>query len=423
MQQFNLEQINKILNHAHTTVPFYMNDKWKPVSSYKEFRQIPLLEKSTVQNNPDAFKSNDHFHSAKMKDLIIHCTSGSTGKYLKVYWNIFETMRALSPLWMARKKNYNINPEDKYCYFYTTEFRGNRIQKEKEKKGWNERILGFCKSNLDNEKIKDIIKQLNEFQPKWLLLQPCMAELLLDSIDRHGIKMTDSIQYIEFTGEFLNSDLITRVIDIFKCSVSNQYGSNETSTIAYSCEYGHLHIFSANNFVEVLSNGEPVNEDKVGDIYLTSLKNTAMPFIRYKIGDRGKLIISQKCLCGNKTSYVELTAARESDYILSENGEKINPYIFLRPVQMINEKAGRIIKQSQIIQNNINDFTVKLAINKSYWGWRETLKNEFQNNISQDSLSSALWDFKFYENLFPDAKSGKLKYFINKLNSLEVLNE
>ena len=55
-----------------------------------------------------------------------------------------------------------------------------------------------------------------------------------------------------------------------------------------------MHIMESNVMVEVLKDGKGVDDDIEGEVYITTRTNSAMPLIRYKIGDTGK-ICTGKC--------------------------------------------------------------------------------------------------------------------------------
>jgi phenylacetate-CoA ligase len=57
--------------------------------------------------------------------------------------------------------------------------------------------------------------------------------------------------------------------------------------------------------LEIMRNGQMVNDGEVGEIVVTDFTNTAMPLIRYKIGDVGRFVTGQ-CRCGRTTRRIEV---------------------------------------------------------------------------------------------------------------------
>lgn len=337
-------------------------------------------------------------------------TSGSTGKYLNIYWDKADCTRSLLPLWIYRKKYYGISADDKMCYFYTARSVGDIEQRTFLYKNQ----LGFAKTNLNIEELARIYEDMKAFQPKWLNIQPSIAALLCQSIRKHQLLGLDSIEYVEFTGEMISDSVRHEVESIFNCKTANQYGSNETNSIAYECPYGNLHILQSNVYVEILDeHDKAVNTGEEGNICVTSLTNKAMPFIRYKIGDRGLKKLGEKCPCGNCSDILDITAGRKNDYAIDENGEKVNSYVFVRAIDNINMMLEGVIKQFQIMQLDIDSFLVKLAVDEEVY--EEQIEELFYENLLQSSLSNAEFEFEYYEELFADDETGKLRYFVNRM--------
>lgn len=65
-----------------------------------------------------------------------------------------------------------------------------------------------------------------------------------------------------------------------------------------------------------------------------------MPFIRYRIGDRGILDRNTRCNCGNISSVLRLKSGRISDYAVLKDGSKINSYVFVRAIDMARLKEN-----------------------------------------------------------------------------------
>lgn len=66
----------------------------------------------------------------------------------------------------------------------------------------------------------------------------------------------------------------------FNCKVASQYGCYEVNSIAYECPFHKLHVMTENVYVEIVEDNQ---------ICITSKHNRVMPFVRYKVGDRGRL--------------------------------------------------------------------------------------------------------------------------------------
>lgn len=412
-------KLKEILKNAQKEVPYYMKslkDLNFDESLHKVWDKVPLLEKEIVLENPQLFLNKTYQYFPKNQWLDIKRTSGSTGKYLKVYWDKYDDIKSLTNLWIIRKKQYGIMPDDKYCFFYSTEYRGNRFVEPKletiDREG---RFLGFSKWNWDEERLKYIYDSMKKFSPKYILSQPSVMLLLADYILEHHLQPIEQLQYIELTGEMLQDEVRGKIKAAFGTQIANQYGCNEINSIAMEYPDGKLHCMSDNVYIEIIKDGVVVPFGVEGEIYVTSLRNGAMPFIRYAVGDRGKLILDDttQSLC------LELSNGRDNDFVLLKNGNKLSSYVFLYAIEKMNEKLGNIIKQIQVTQTKLEEFYVKVAVKKGYRNWTDMLEQEFINCMKEDALAKVHWRFEFVSNIFPDNQTGKLAYFRREIGGID----
>ena len=124
---------------------------------------------------------------------------------------------------------------------------------------------------------------------------------MLETFSKFMIKNHLSFKYpptcVITTSEVLTDYHRELIGNVFQCRVYNEYGCGETGTIAHECEFGSMHINAENVIVEIVRDGEVVNDGEVGDIVVTDLNNFAMPLIRYNLKDIG-YIDSEPCPCG-----------------------------------------------------------------------------------------------------------------------------
>lgn len=390
--------------HAYKTVPYYCDRKILHEDSFN-WENIPIVDKNDLIMKNNAFMSNDYLGYFVRNELIYSQTSGSTGKCVDIYWYPADCNRSLLPLWMRRKKYYGINPHDKFCYFFTGRELGN-IDIDIE---YLDTSMGICKSDLNDEKMIEIIGRIRAFEPRWMILQPSIAVLLCQVINKYDLGTIPTLKYVESTGEMLFPDVRKYIEKSLEVTVANQYGCIELNSIALECPCGELHCFEENVIVEVIdSKGNLLPPGKEGELCITTLTNYAMPLIRYRVGDLGR-IEPNNCKCGCKGAILKLMNGRNNDWIIDREGRKINAYVFARCVQNVNQIIENAILQFQIIQINIDLFNVNLVIDESCDA--DEICNLFLDNLYEKSLEDAKFEFFLFSNLFPDDVSGKLKWF------------
>lgn len=402
------EKIMEYIRKTYNEVPMYYNMNIK-AEEIKEWDDIPIIEKNTVVKNGDSALAVSAIPLLMRGNLISSRTSGSTGKYMEIYWKEDDYKRSMLPLWYYRRRYYGIKPDDRLCFFYTL----HNVGKSEDLYFYEKNSLGFLKANLDMEYLAEIYKRMEEYKPVWLLLQPSMAVLLCECMDRYGLDSLESVRYIEFSGEILTDNVRNMTKEHFKCRIANQYGANEFNSIAYECPYGHMHILESNVYVE-----EAGSNDE-SELILTTLTNTAMPLIRYRIGDRGIINKEHKCQCGNKSPVLELNSGRANDFIICENNEKKSPYALVRAIEAVGYMLEGVIKQFQIEQTDIGAFIVRLVVDTDDDMFDEKyIEEAFRRNVIDRELEKSEYSFEYYDELFPDEGTGKYRYF---KNCMEVL--
>lgn len=376
------------------------------------WEDIPIVNKTMIQTYNRNILSEDYLVKQYKNELISISTSGTTGTCLDVKWNVEDANRSLSSLWLSRYSNIKIKPHDKYCYFFSSRFADWKIERFSR---INEYSLGIYSGNLTMEDFPEIYNTIVKFSPKWMILQPSMAALLCEAISKFSLPLLPELKYVELTGEIVMPELKKKIEEMFSCEVRIQYGSNEVFSIAYECEKGKLHCFESNVYVEVLDEKTMKNtEDGVeGDIYVTSLNNYAMPFIRYQLGDVGKIYHNYRCKCGKKGTIIYLSSTRKNDMISLKNGQKLSAYIFHRVVSSINEKLEHVICQYQVIQKQVNNFEVKFVLDK-HTDFKEVIQM-FLLELQEPLLEGATFRFYSKSYLEQQKETGKVRCFKNEV--------
>lgn len=397
-----------LVGEACREVDFFQN-KISEIGGGIPFCDRPLLEKDEIVADPLKLMAPRYLPLLYSGELVRNDTSGSTGKYIEVYWRKQDYMRSMFPLWFYRKYFYGIHTFDRMCRFYTV----SQVGFSEEMYRYTKTGLEFSKNDLSEKRLLEIWHQMKEYQPAWLLLQPCIAELLCFVKQKYRLPELASLRYIEMTGEELTDELRTRIQECFHCPVADQYGANEVNSIAYECPEGNLHCMEDNVYVEILNDkGNPLPEGEAGNIYVTTCHNYAMPFIRYGIGDIGSLE-QNTCSCGHKGRILKLLSGRKNDWIRMEDGKKVNPYVFVRAVDAVNAVYDRCIFQFQVVQTAFMNFQVLLAVDEEEE--QVSIRQCFVDNIGHTALKGAEYEFYFYEKLFPEI-NGKRKFFKCKIN-------
>lgn len=396
----DMDDVLDVAQYAYLRVPLYMELAEKYHLACGNFRSLPIVSKDYYIKAGVPYLSCDYVQSFLQGYLLRGRTSGSTGKYTDFYWEPGEERNSLFELWFYRKKYYDISPKDKMVYFFpiVQENSGQEVIE-------TESILGLSKAFLYNHRLIQAYHLIQEFQPKWMILQPSVAWLLCDFIKKEKLEIIESVEYIEFTGEYLDEKIRKETEEFFSCKTANQYGLREVNSIAYECPRGHMHIMRSNAYVEIIHE----NDDGIGDICITSLKNFAMPYIRYNTGDKGclKNVI---CPCGNSNPVLEIHKGRDNDWLRISKDEKVHPFMLIQLLSEVNALTENHIIQFQVIQKEYELFEVNIVPDKDYLKnvAEELIVEKIRRRINEKIQIS----FRYFDTLLPDMITGKIAVFV-----------
>jgi len=346
-------KINTILTHCIESVPFYENIKTPEISCF------PVIDKNIMINSGRSAVANNLKH--RRKD---NSTSGTTGKTFNFYsdsgtdvmrhafahlgeqWAGARLSERVLFIWGAERdiKNSLVSSLINSSLLFNSKF-----------------ISSFYFSEKDIDSY--VLPEVNKFDPKVIIGYPSTLEVLGRYIAKNNNTINSiSLKSVICSGEQLTPEQREVIEGSLNVKVFNRYGCRDVGPIAHECEFQHgLHVFSPHVYVEILDeNGAHCKPGEVGDVVVTDLDNFAMPFIRYKIGDRASWS-SRKCPCGSSFPLLENVFGRSFDIIIGVNGNKVSGTFF----SLLRYKVSGI-RKIQIIQNFENEICVNIETESSY---------------------------------------------------------
>ena len=223
-----------------------------------------------------------------------------------------------------------------------------------------------------NKPEKEIIKELNDFNPSMLSGYPSNLALLSNSKE-----LTIKPDVVITGGELLTDKVREKLEEKFNCYVQTYYSCTEAGEIACECSEKHLHINEDWVIVEpVDKNNNPVEYGVLSDkVLITNLSNYIQPFIRYELTDR-IIVHSEKCNCGKSSLWLEIEG-RTDDTLEFENGILIAPMSFYKILEEIPE-----IKRFQLVQRSYKKLELRLIADDKEIAFNKATKSlqEFLNS-------------------------------------------
>lgn len=266
--------------------------------------------------------------------------------------------------------------------------------------------------HLPEEHVKQIIDSINRIKPKiiWSYLDGIFV--VSKYINSHGL--TPYRPAAIFVGaSTVYPHMVQTIKKAFKAPVINFYGSRELGDVACQCEEQMgLHISSLFNKVEVINERSESVIGEEGELVITSLMNYAMPFIRYRIGDRGKLINSE-CPCGRNFPVLDSVAGRVIEVFINSKGDRVDSYFFVHLLGV--EYNFDWLYKFQVIQENYNVIKIKMILaNDATQGQIQPQLDEITKRIQVVMGDDCKVIYDFVDEI-PLTKSGKHLYTICKI--------
>jgi phenylacetate-CoA ligase len=198
---------------------------------------------------------------------------------------------------------------------------------------------------LDEAVVRGLVDELNHFKPKLLLVFPSPLNMVAHSIRRLGLELKHQPQMINVSGETFFDCQRKNIESVFSRSrVEDSYGSVELGELGHESSEGGLEIFSKIAYVETVPNeaGQP-------EMVITRLGLVEFPFIRYKMKDIANVEFCCDSL-GREKWVIRQIEGKDSNYILSDSGQRFYPSFFNRLVNDLNHRVDHSIVEIKVVE-------------------------------------------------------------------------
>jgi phenylacetate-CoA ligase len=162
----------------------------------------------------------------------------------------------------------------------------------------------------------------------------------------------------------------------FGARVFDHYGMAERVAFGMECEHGRLHVNPDYSLVEIVD-GEGQPTEGAGFVVGTTLRNRAMPLLRYRVSDKARWG-SQPCPCGRTYPYFESVGGKFEDHLFDSEGEMVSPSVVTFAFKGVSH-----IAQAQVAQTDAGRWVIRVVPLPGYdEGHSEQLLRNFQTLVS-----------------------------------------
>ncbi|GAA3514329.1 phenylacetate--CoA ligase family protein [Aquimarina addita] len=388
------KSLEKLLNHAVKTAPFY-----KQFAGYTSLENFKVIDKNMIRDHYDDFKSS------VFKDKENHSvyTSGSTGTPFTLIHNQNKRDRnSADVIYFAKQAGFDIGHKLYYIRHWDA------YNSSKPWITWMKNIYKHPVSKLSHEDVEGLLNRMSRDKSTKGIM--CYASVL-DEMKRH-LENTETtrpiadVHSVIAISETLNTHSKKEIEKFLDAPVVSRYSNVENGILAQQpVGSDEFHINCASYHIEILSmyTNTPVEPGKLGRIVITDLYNYCMPMIRYDTGDIGQMGYHIKN--GRKYPVLTKVEGRKMDMIFDTNGTMMSPYFVYHILKYPH------IKQYQFIQECEKKYRIKLNVTSQFNASRVILE-EFREHLGADADIHV----DFVQDI-PLLASGKRKFVINRFKN------
>ena len=396
LQNYRDKQLKQMVKFAYT-VPVY-HDKYKKagihpedIHGIKDITKLPLISKYDIKNYyPDGIYSS----KIRKGNLVKVSTSGTTGKSLSIYVDMFDIVMGLFG-YMRTLREFGLNWRENRITIIG-DFAPHTAESGYINRGLIPKMkMSSLFKNIQwlntNDKPNDVIKEIDRFKPDFIGgYVGMLGHLALLKEKGHGKNI--SPKYIATTGSVLNKTLKELIENSFNTHIFEVYGATESGLIAFECQNGKYHIMDDLLHLEFLRDEQPVTSGEPGDLVVTKLFGNGTPIIRY---DAMKDIVAplyENCNCGISGGLIKKIYGRDDLALYSTDGKIILPSAYgdIFSKVLYGLKTNKL-KDGRVIQHSLKDIEIQVVIDEklrdkgpSVTKILDILKEGFREKIGSD---------------------------------------
>ena len=322
-------RLRQLLIFAKEHVPYYrrnfdeMDFDPRFVKLPGDLERIPILTKDLVRK----FHEELIAQASDRRHIFENATGGSTGVPLKFYQDMtYKTVAEAIDTYV--REWWGIRPYDRTASVWGADREFQELSLKERLYLWRYRSRSVNAFRMSEQALSNFCKMLEHWRPPYLTGYSSALEALAMFAKNHNISNL-TFKAIRSAAEMLWPHQRKLIEETFNSLVYNFYGSREVNNIAAECPEGRsMHFISTCRYIEIVNEkNQRVPDGESGYIVVTDLSNYAMPFIRYRNEDIGK-IATKPCSCRRPSPVLEELLGRSTDLIRTQRGEIIHGEFF-----------------------------------------------------------------------------------------------
>lgn len=343
LEEYQIEEIRKLLYYLKENSTFYRKQlegfDIEGLMTCKDLQSLPYTQEEDLLENAWMFQC---IPSDSVPRVVSVESSGTTGRKKRFCYSAEDIAHSVAfvPVGFAQM----CDPGDKVLVLMSGPAAGGIGAMLAE--GLKE--FGICvKTYGALEDLQKAAEEITAFCPDVIVAAPRQIALLEGYLRSRSILF--ETQSVLLSADSISDALCKRIETAWNCKVFRHYGMTELCMFgAVECaESNGYHMRSADHFFEIT---DP-DADGFGQIAVTTFHHTAMPLLRYRTGDIGRMI-NEPCSCGSRLARIETIKGRKAHFLpgmkeqkyLSDLEEILFSNLKVVDYQLEEEKDGLVLK-------------------------------------------------------------------------------
>lgn len=386
IRQIQARKLKKIINYAYRNVPV-IKRKFKDAGiSPETIKTVDDVAKVPFTTKED-FARNYPFGLMAVKPekvVRIHASSGTTGKPKVVYYtkkDIETWTRLMARLYDCAGVTNKDIVQNMYGYGLFTGGLGFHYGAER---------IGAMVVPAATGNTKRQIMLMKDFGTTVIACTPSYALYLCEAVKAEGLdpKKDLRLRIGLFGAEPWSEEARKKIQETFGLLAIDCYGMSELYGPGVACEcpeQNGLHVWGDEFYIETINpeTGEVLEEGKEGELVITMLNREAMPILRYRTRDLGR-VIWEECECGRAHPRIMRIKGRSDDMLII-GGVNVFPSQIEHVLLQIPELAE--FYQIVVTHDKLDRLNVQVELKPEVAQDKNYNLEKLKSNIESDLLS------------------------------------
>lgn len=351
------QRLSAVIRHATTAVPFYRDLAAGRIGM--TLPDLPVVDKSRIRADMASFLSQGR---ASMSS-VTKATGGTSGDR----WRYPLDRRAWTHMYAA---SLHFREQVGYRYGERVVLLGTPRSLLPGGSGWKaglrarleRRVNATAGLEVDHASSLARARRAGELDAAVWYGYAGTVAAMADAVAREGETVRPPRAIIT-SSEMLLPAWRARIEEVFGVGVYDEYGCNDGGVLAQTCDAGRFHVAESLSILEVLDDEDrPCPPGVEGNLVVTNLHARVLPFLRYRVGDRG-VLADGPCPCGRTGVGLARVAGRQGDRVRLPGGAELSALAFLPAFQA--PGTGHV-RRWQVVQPALDRVVVRLEVDRGF---------------------------------------------------------